>query len=39
VHTVNLPATQWRVLDEAHQKRNLAESKETSISIAPSSQR
>jgi hypothetical protein len=25
VHTVNLPTTQWRVLDEAHKKRNLAE--------------
>jgi len=25
VHTVNWPATKWRVLDAAHQKRNLAE--------------
>lgn len=24
-HTVNWPASQWRVLDAAHQKRNLAE--------------
>ncbi len=24
-HTVNWPATRWRVLDAAHQKRNLAE--------------
>lgn len=24
-HTVNLNATQWRVLDQAHRKRNLAE--------------
>lgn len=24
-HTVNLPAEQWRVLDSAHRKRNLAE--------------
>ena len=24
-HTVNWPASQWRVLDMAHQKRNLAE--------------
>lgn len=24
-HTVNWPASQWRVLDSAHQKRNLAE--------------
>ncbi len=24
-HTVGLPAAQWRVLDEAHKKRNLAE--------------
>jgi hypothetical protein len=24
-HTVNWPATKWRVLDAAHQKRNLAE--------------
>lgn len=24
-HTVNLDATQWRVLDQAHHKRNLAE--------------
>ncbi len=25
VHTVNWPAPSWRVLDAAHQKRNLAE--------------
>ena len=25
VHTVNWPAARWRVLDAAHQKRNLAE--------------
>lgn len=25
VHTVNLPAEQWRVLDQAHRRRNLAE--------------
>lgn len=24
-HTVDLPAEQWRVLDQAHRKRNLAE--------------
>ena len=24
-HTVNLPAEQWRVLEQAHRKRNLAE--------------
>ena len=24
-HTVNLPAEQWRVLDQAHRKRNIAE--------------
>ncbi|MBW1809171.1 MAG: hypothetical protein JRJ87_13335 [Deltaproteobacteria bacterium] len=24
-HTVNLPQEQWRVLDQAHRKRNLAE--------------
>lgn len=24
-HTVNLPPVQWRVLDDAHRKRNLAE--------------
>ena len=24
-HTLNLPAEQWRVLDQAHKKRNLAE--------------
>jgi hypothetical protein len=24
-HTLNLPAEQWRVLDQAHRKRNLAE--------------
>lgn len=24
-HTVDLPNEQWRVLDEAHRKRNLAE--------------
>jgi hypothetical protein len=24
-HTVNLPAEQWRVLDQAHRKRNVAE--------------
>jgi hypothetical protein len=24
-HTLNWPATRWRVLDNAHQKRNLAE--------------
>ena len=24
-HTLALPATQWRVLDQAHRKRNLAE--------------
>jgi hypothetical protein len=24
-HTVNWPASQWRVLDAAHQKRNMAE--------------
>jgi len=24
-HTINLPAAQWRVLDTAHRKRNLAE--------------
>jgi len=24
-HTVNLPVEQWRVLDQAHRKRNLAE--------------
>lgn len=24
-HTVTLPSAQWRVLDEAHKKRNLAE--------------
>ena len=25
IHTVGLPAEQWRVLDQAHRKRNLAE--------------
>lgn len=24
-HTINLPSEQWRVLDQAHRKRNLAE--------------
>ena len=24
-HTADLPNTQWRVLDQAHRKRNLAE--------------
>lgn len=24
-HTINLPAPQWRILDQAHRKRNLAE--------------
>lgn len=24
-HTINLPSAQWRVLDQAHRKRNLAE--------------
>jgi hypothetical protein len=24
-HTINLPPEQWRVLDQAHRKRNLAE--------------
>jgi hypothetical protein len=24
-HTINLPASQWRILDNAHRKRNLAE--------------
>ena len=24
-HTLNLPSAQWRVLDDAHRKRNLAE--------------
>ena len=24
-HTLGLPAEQWRVLDQAHRKRNLAE--------------
>ena len=24
-HTLNWPATRWRVLDAAHQKRNMAE--------------
>ena len=24
-HTLKLPAEQWRVLDQAHRKRNLAE--------------
>ena len=24
-HTIDLPPEQWRVLDEAHRKRNLAE--------------
>ena len=24
-HTINLPQEQWRVLDQAHRKRNLAE--------------
>ena len=24
-HTINLPAEQWRVLEQAHRKRNLAE--------------
>ena len=24
-HTINLTATQWRILDQAHKKRNLAE--------------
>lgn len=24
-HTINLPAGQWRILDQAHRKRNLAE--------------
>lgn len=24
-HTLNLPKTQWRILDQAHRKRNLAE--------------
>jgi len=24
-HTVKLPAEQWRVLDQAHRKRNVAE--------------
>ena len=24
-HTINLPGEQWRVLDQAHRKRNLAE--------------
>jgi hypothetical protein len=25
VHTIGLPAAEWRVLDEAHKKRNLTE--------------
>lgn len=24
-HTMGLPATEWRVLDQAHRKRNVAE--------------
>ena len=33
-HTVDLPNEQWRVLDEAHRKRNLAEY-ERDVDVAP----